>query len=125
LIVYFQAYKKHKIYVFFDYLFSGIHGWIIYSLIGLLLGLMTFRENLPMTMKSCFYPILGDRIFGWIGDLIDILSVLTTLFGVCTSLGLGTRQLNSGFHAINSDIPADDITIQVSTIWVITVIATM
>jgi choline/glycine/proline betaine transport protein len=89
------------------------------------LGLMTFRENLPMTMKSCFYPILGDRIFGWIGDLIDILSVLTTLFGVCTSLGLGTRQLNSGFHAINSDIPADDITIQVSTIWVITVIATM
>jgi len=87
--------------------------------------LMKLTLGLPMTMKSCFYPILGDRIFGWIGDLIDILSILTTLFGVCTSLGLGTRQLNSGFHAINPDIDADDITIQVITVWCITVIATM
>jgi choline/glycine/proline betaine transport protein len=60
-------------------LFEGIHGWIIYSLIGLLLCLMSFRENLPMTMKSCFYPILGDRIFGWIGDLIDVLSILVPI----------------------------------------------
>ena len=57
---------------------------------------------------------MGDRIFGWMGDAIDILSVMTTLFGVCTSLGLGTRQLNAGLHMINSDIPADDTTIQVS-----------
>ena len=35
---------------------------------------MTYRENLPMTMKSCFYPLIGDRIFGWIGDAIDIIS---------------------------------------------------
>jgi choline-glycine betaine transporter len=60
----------------FDPLLSGVHGWIIYCLIGLLLGLISFREDLPMTMKSCFYPLIGDRIFGWIGDLIDILSVL-------------------------------------------------
>ena len=95
------------------YRFSGIHGWIVYSLVGLLLGLMAYRENLPMTMKSCFYPLIGDRIFGWMGDMIDVVSIMTTLFGVCTSLGLGTRQLNAGLHMINSDIPADDTTIQV------------
>ena len=45
-------------------------------------------------MKSCFYPLIGDKIFGWLGDLVDILSVIATLFGVCTSLGLGTMQIN-------------------------------
>ena len=94
----------------------GIHGWIVYCLVGLLLALMTYRENLPMTMKSCFYPLIGDKIFGWMGDAIDTISVLTTLFGVCTSLGLGTRQLNTGFHIFNSDIDPDDITIQVRTV---------
>jgi len=103
----------------------GIHGWIVYSLVGLLLGLMVYRENLPMTMKSCFYPLIGDRIFGWMGDLIDVVSIMTTLFGVCTSLGLGTRQLNAGLHMVNSDIPADDVTIQVICIWCITAIATV
>ena len=93
---------------------TGIHGWIVYCLVGLLLGLMTYREGLPMTMKSCFYPLIGDRIFGWMGDLIDTVSILTTLFGVCTSLGLGTRQLNSGLSMINPNIPPDDLRIQVN-----------
>ena len=57
-----------------------------------------------MTMKSAFYPILGDKIFGWMGDLLDIVSVATTLFGVCTSLGLGVKQLNTGFARLNSNI---------------------
>ena len=69
-----------------------------------------------MTMKSCFYPLIGDRIFGWIGDLIDIASIMSTLFGVCTSLGLGARQLNAGFHVVNADIHPDDITIQVNAL---------
>lgn len=103
----------------------GIHGWIVYCLVGLLLALMAYRENLPMTMKSCFYPLIGDRIFGWMGDAIDVISVLTTLFGVCTSLGLGTRQLNNGFNIMNSDINPDQIEIQVAIIWVITAIATI
>ena len=78
-------------------------------------------------MKSCFYPLIGDRIFGWPGDLVDILrcstngqqtqqpeirlfsclSVIATLFGVCTSLGLGTMQINRGLHLLNSSIPVD------------------
>ena len=91
----------------------GIHSWIVYCIVGMLLALMSHREGLPMTMKSCFYPLIGDRIFGWMGDLIDTISVMTTMFGVCTSLGLGTRQLNSGFHLMNSDISPNDLTIQV------------
>ena len=91
----------------------GIHSWIVYSLIGLLLSLMAYRENLPMTMKSCFYPLIGDKIFGWLGDTIDVISVMTTLFGVCTSLGLGARQLNYGFNVLNRDIEPDSISAQV------------
>ena len=103
----------------------GIHGWICYLLVGLLLAMLSFRENLPMTMKSCFYPLIGDRVFGWMGDIIDVISIITTLFGVCTSLGLGTRQLNAGLHILNSDIPNDDVTVQVIIIWCITAVATI
>ena len=103
----------------------GIHAWVPYCLVGLLLALISYREDLPMTMKSCFYPLIGDRIFGWIGDAIDVISVMTTLFGVCTSLGLGTRQLNTGFNIVNSDIESDNINYQVAIIWGITAIATI
>ena len=79
-----------------------------------MLGVLSHREGLPMTMKSCLYPLIGDRIFGWIGDLVDSISIIATLFGVCTSLGLGTRQLNSGIAMVFSSVPSDDIRIQVS-----------
>ena len=100
----------------------GIHGWIVYCLVGLLLALMTYRENLPMTMKSCFYPLIGDRIFGWMGDVIDVVSIMSTLFGVCTSLGLGARQLNFGLSIITPEIAPDDITIQVGINHIISLI---
>ena len=61
---------------------------------------LKYRENLPMTMKSCFYPLLGDRIFGWMGDLVDLISVLTTLFGVCTSLGLGCESSQAKYFGL-------------------------
>jgi len=102
----------------------GIHGWIVYVMVGILLAFMTFRKKLPMTMKSCFYPLIGDRIYGWMGDLIDIFSIMTTLFGVCTSLGLGTMQVNSGLNYINPDI-AISTTNQVIIIWAITAVATI
>ena len=78
------------------YFHWGVHGWVVYVMVGMIMGFMSFRKGLPMTMKSCFYPLIGDRIYGWIGDFIDTFSVLTTLFGVCTSLGLGTLQVNRG-----------------------------
>ena len=54
-----------------------------------------------MTMRTCFYPLLGERVFGIIGDIIDIMSVVATMFGVCTSLGLGAIQLNAGKQAMS------------------------
>ena len=80
-------------------------------------------SDLPMTMRSCFYPILGDRIYGTTGDIIDILSVVATMFGVCTTLGIGAMQLNAGLYRLNNDIPVSATT-QIITIWCITAIAT-
>jgi len=101
----------------------GLHGWVVYTIVGLILALMAHREGLPLTMKSCFYPLIGDKIFGWPGDLVDILSVIATLFGVCTSLGLGTMQINEGLHLMNSDIPVSTRS-QLIIIWSITMVAT-
>ena len=62
-----------------------------------------------MTIKSCFWPLIGDKIFGWVGDAIDTLSIFTTLFGVCTSLGLGAIQLNKGMNILDPDgVPFGD-----------------
>ena len=91
----------------------GIHGWAIFSLVGLLLSLMSYREKLPLTMKSCFYPLIGNGIFGWIGDFIDVFSIIATLFGVCTSLGLGARQVATGLAVLSDRFDADSISLQV------------
>jgi choline-glycine betaine transporter len=76
----------------------GIHGWVPYILLALLAGITSFRWGLPMTIRSCFFPIIGDHALGLVGDMIDALSISTTTFGVCTSLGLGVRQLVSGLQ---------------------------
>ncbi len=57
---------------------------------------MAYRRGLPLTMRSCFYPLWGKGIEGWKGDVVDVLSIVCTIFGVCTSLGLGVRQINVG-----------------------------
>ena len=76
-----------------------------------------------MTIRSGFYPILGNHIYGNVGDVIDILSVVATMFGVCTSLGLGVMQLNAGLNRLNSGIDVST-TVQIITIWCVTAIAT-
>ena len=75
-------------------------------------------------MRTCFYPILGDLIYGLIGDMIDTLCIICTLFGVCTSLGLGVMQLNNGIHRINSDI-GENTDNQIIIIWCVTALATI
>ena len=74
----------------------GLHGWIPYCMIGATMSLMAYRRGLPLSMRSCLYPLWGKSIEGWKGDVVDVLSIVCTLFGVCTSLGLGVRQLNVG-----------------------------
>jgi len=74
----------------------GINAWSIYAVIGLALAYFTFSKGLPLTIRSAFYPLLGDRIWGWPGHIIDLLAVVATLFGLATSLGLGAQQVASG-----------------------------
>jgi len=74
----------------------ALHPWAIYAVIALGLALFSFNKGLPLTMRSVFYPLLGERIWGWPGHLIDILAVLATMFGLATSLGFGASQASSG-----------------------------
>ena len=102
----------------------GIHGWIVYTLVALLVAFIAYRKCLPMTMRSCFYPILGDRVFGTVGDIIDICSVVTTMFGVAISLGFGVMTLNTGLNRMNDKIE-ENTDNQVIIIWVVTSFATI
>lgn len=76
----------------------GITPWAVYAVIGLALAFFTFNKGLPLTIRSTFYPLLGERVWGWPGHIIDLLAVVATLFGLATSLGLGARQAASGLE---------------------------
>lgn len=76
----------------------GFQAWAIYAIMALALAFFAYNRGLPLTLRSVFYPILGERIYGFWGNLIDILSVIATLFGLATSLGLGVQQVASGFN---------------------------
>ncbi len=76
----------------------GLHPWSIYAVVALSLAFFTFNNGLPLTLRSAFYPILGERVWGWPGHAIDIVAVFATLFGLATSLGFGTEQALAGFN---------------------------
>ena len=99
----------------------GLHTWTIFAMPGLAIGYFAYRHNLPMRISSVFYPIMGERVFGPWGWTIDVIAVVGTLFGVATSLGLGTLQLNSGLNHLFG-VPSSGL-IQIIIILVITSIA--
>jgi choline/glycine/proline betaine transport protein len=101
----------------------GMHAWAIYAVVALALAYFAFRHDLPLTVRSALYPLIGERIFGPIGHAVDIFAVLGTIFGVATSLGLGVLQVNSGL-AYLFDVPVS-LTVQVLLITVITAVATL
>jgi len=74
----------------------GLSAWATYVIVGVPMGLVIFRKGLPALLSSCFYPVLGDKIYGPIGKTIDVISLLITFFGMSTTVGLGTMQLASG-----------------------------
>ena len=76
----------------------GIIPWAVYAIVGLALAFFAFNKKLPLTIRSTFYPIFGEKIWGWPGHIIDLIAVLATLFGLATSLGLGAQQAASGFE---------------------------
>lgn len=75
----------------------GLHPWAMYAVVGLGLAFFSFNCKLPLTLRSVFYPLLGERVWGWPGHLIDTIAVFATLFGLATSLGFGTQQALAGF----------------------------
>jgi BCCT family betaine/carnitine transporter len=99
----------------------GLHPWAIYAVVALSLSLFTYNKGLPLTIRSAFYPIFGDRVWGWTGHIIDTLAVFATLFGLATSLGFGATQANAGLNELFG-VPIGG-TAQVILITVITAIA--
>ncbi|GAB6863059.1 BCCT family transporter [Haloplanus litoreus] len=108
----------------------GFHPWAVYGLVGLGLAFFSFNRGLPLTFRSIFWPLLGDRIYGWPGHVIDLVTVFATLFGLATSLGLGVAQVNTGLSYVGGDllglfaIPSNT-TVQILLIAGITAIATL
>ena len=99
----------------------GLHGWAIYGVVGLALGFFAYNRGLPLTIRSAFYPLLGDRVWGWPGHIIDTFAIFAGMFGLATSLGLGVKQVTTGLNYL-FDIPANNTTMVV-LIVVITAIA--
>jgi choline/glycine/proline betaine transport protein len=107
----------------FTFLHWGFHAWAVYALVGLSLAYFTYSRGLPLTIRSIFYPFLGDKIYGRIGDAIDIFAVLATVFGLATSLGLGVQQIAAGLeHLFDID---SGVQTQVLLIVGITAVATV
>lgn len=100
----------------------GFHIWAIYGLVGLVLAYFSFRHNLPLSMRSTLYPLIGDRIYGHIGHSVDTFAILGTVFGLATTLGLSVTQINAGVHYLLPSIP-NNTTIQIIAITIITGLA--
>ena len=115
-----EAARQAMIYTFFHW---GLHAWAVYVVLGLSVAYFSYRHHLPLTIRSIFYPLLGDRIYGPIGHLIDILAVFGTLFGLATSLGFGAMQLNTGLNVL-VDLPVSKWS-QVGIIGFITSVAVL
>jgi BCCT family betaine/carnitine transporter len=100
----------------------GLHPWAIYAIVALSLALFAFNKGLPLTLRSIFYPIFGERVWGWPGHVIDILAVFATIFGLSTSLGIGAQQASAGLDFLFG-IPATQTTM-ILLVLAITAIAT-
>ncbi|MFV0377184.1 MAG: BCCT family transporter, partial [Mangrovibacterium sp.] len=92
-----QRAKEAQLYTFFHW---GIHAWAIYAVVGLVLAYFTYRYKLPLAIRSGLYPLLKDRIYGPIGNIVDTFALCSTFFGIATTLGFGVVQLNAGLKSI-------------------------
>ena len=101
----------------------GIHAWSVYGMIALALAYFGFRYKLPLALRSCFYPLLKERINGKLGDLIDIMALLATLFGIITTLGFGASHLGAGLHQLGW-ISENSFSLQIVVIAVVMSLAT-
>jgi choline/glycine/proline betaine transport protein len=101
----------------------GLHGWALYAILGMCFAYFSYRKGLPLSIRSALYPVLGDRIYGPIGYIADLLAVLGTVFGIATSLGMGAQQMNAGInYLVGIDI---SINTQILLIGAISIVATV
>lgn len=105
------------------YLHWGLHAWAVYSVVAIAIGYFAYNKGLPVSLRSIFYPVLKEKIYGITGDIIDTIAVLSVLFGLSTSLGLGARQINAGLQFVFG-VPFNN-GIQLFLILLITFIATL
>ena len=106
--------------VFFHW---GLHGWAVYVLVGLCLAYFGFRKKLPLTLRSALHPLIGDRIYGPVGDTVDLLAVFGAVFGIATTLGLGASQMATGLNVLAGVDPG--LVTQVVLIVAISLAATL
>ncbi|MBR9869728.1 MAG: BCCT family transporter [Gammaproteobacteria bacterium] len=102
----------------------GFHIWAIYGLVGLVLAYFAFRHGLPLSIRSALYPLIGEKIYGPIGHVVDVFAILGTMFGIATTLGLSVTQINAGINYLWPSVPVGT-TVQIIAIAVITAAATV
>ncbi len=101
----------------------GFHIWAIYGLVGLVMAYFAFRHGLPLSMRSAFYPLIGEKIHGPMGHAIDVFAILGTMFGIATTLGLSAAQINAGLNYL-WDVPVATW-VQITAIVLVTLAATV
>ena len=106
-----------------SFLHWGIHAWALYCVVALSLAYFHYRRGLPLSIRSVLYPLIGQKIYGKWGNVVDTLAVFGTMFGVVTSLGLGAMQINAGFSNVFG-IP-NNVPVQLCLIAIITAMATL
>ena len=78
----------------------GLHPWAIFCITALALAYFSYRKGLPFSLRSVLYPVIGDRIYGPIGHVIDIFTIVITAFGIAQSLGMSALQINTGLSQV-------------------------
>ncbi|GAA3531711.1 BCCT family transporter [Zobellella aerophila] len=78
----------------------GLHPWSVFIIVALALAYFSYRKDLPFTLRSILYPLIGERIYGPIGHAVDILTVAITAFGISQTLGMGVIQINTGLNLV-------------------------
>lgn len=111
--------KEAQLYTFFHW---GFHAWSIYGVVGLSLAYFSYRHNLPLAIRSGFYPMLKDKIHGRFGNIIDVFGLCSTFFGIATTLGFGVVQLCAGLVSLKL-IPNSDFKYQIAIVLIVMVIA--
>lgn len=113
--------KNAQMYTFFHW---GIHAWSVYAVVGLVLAYFAYRYKLPLAIRSGFYPLLKDKIYGPVGNIIDVFGLCSTFFGIATTLGFGVMQLNGGLQALGI-VDSMDFKLQIVIVVVVMSISVM